>query len=121
MRSESVDFVQLNYSLEEREAEARLLPLAKARGLAVIVNRPFGGGRLTQALHDKPLPGWAAEAGCDSWAQLALKFILGQDAVTCVIPATGRVQHMRDNCAAAAGPSLDATMRRALTDIVDSL
>jgi diketogulonate reductase-like aldo/keto reductase len=111
MREQALDFVQLNYSVDEREAEARLLPLAADRGIAIIVNRPFGGGGLLTTLAKRPLPGWAAEIGCTSWAQVLLKFVLGHPAVTCVIPGTGRARHMADNAAAGAGPLPDAAMR----------
>ena len=90
------DFVQLDYSLEDRAAEARLLPLAQERGMGVIVNRPFGGGGLIRRLVKQPLPSWAKEAGCSSWAALLLKFILANPAVTCVIPGTGDPTHMKE-------------------------
>lgn len=96
MRAAPWDFVQLDYSLEDRAAEARLLPLAAERGIAVMVNRPFGGGGLIRKFHGKPLPAWAAEAGYGSWAELLLKFILAHPAVTCVIPGTGDPAHMRE-------------------------
>lgn len=104
MRSEPLDFVQLNYALDDRGAEERLLPLAADRGIAVLVNRPFGGGGLLRRLARRPLPEWAAELGCTSWAQLLLKFILAQPAVTCVIPGTGNAAHMRHNVAAGRSP-----------------
>ena len=88
IRAHRPDFVQLNYSLAEREAERRLLPLAQAEGVAVLVNRPFGQGRLFARVRGKPLPAWASEIDCASWAQVFLKFILGHPAVTCVIPGT---------------------------------
>src|SRR5437660_6442604 len=88
MRSEKLDFVQINYSLMEREAEERLLPLAHEREIAVIVNRPFGGGDLFNRTRSKPLPDWAAEFDCHSWIQFFLKSIVTNPAVTCVIPAT---------------------------------
>lgn len=109
--AEPWDFVQLDYALDDRAAERRLLPLAAERGVAVLVNRPFGGGSLLARLTGTPLPAWAAELGCTSWAQCALKFVLGHPAVTCVIPATGRVEHLRDNVAAGTGPLPDAAMR----------
>ncbi len=98
-----VDFIQINYSIGERDAERRLLPLARDRERAVIANRPFAGGALFRALRDKPLPPWAAEIGCDSWAQLMLKFVVSHPAITCAIPATSRVEHMRDNMKAGVG------------------
>jgi aryl-alcohol dehydrogenase-like predicted oxidoreductase len=105
------DFVQLDYSVAARAAERRLLPLAAGLGVAVIVNQPFGGGGLLRALAGKPLPGFAAELDCRSWAQLLLKFVLGHPAVTCVIPGTGKAEHMVDNAAAGTGPVLDEAQR----------
>ena len=111
MQAAEWDFVQLNYSLGEREAEQRLLPLARERGMAVMVNRPFVRGELFRAASGRELPGVAAELGCESRAQLFLKWILGHPAVTCVIPATTRVKHMVDNLGAARGPLPDAAQR----------
>jgi len=106
-----VDFLQINYSVGEREAEQRLLPLAKERGIAVIVNRPFAGGELFRRLRGTPLPSWAAEIDCKSWAQLMLKFVLGHPAVTCAIPATSKVEHLRDNMGGGVGRMPDEKMR----------
>lgn len=106
-----LDFVQINYSVGEREAERRLLPLAQERGVAVIANRPFAEGDLFARLRGRPLPGWAAEIGCTSWAQVLLKFILGHPAVTCAIPATAKVSHLRDNLGAGRGPLPDEKLR----------
>ncbi len=103
LRSERLDFLQINYALDDRAAEQRLLPLAAERGVAVIVNMPFGGGGLLRRLLPRPLPRWAAEIGCASWAQLLLKFVLSQPAVTCAIPGTRRREHMEDNVAAGFG------------------
>ena len=108
MRAEQLDFLQINYSIESREAEQRLLPLAAERGMAVIVNMPFGGGRLMRKLRNQPLPGWAADLGCTSWPQVLLKFVLSHPAVTCTIPGTSRPEHMADNAAAGAGSMPDA-------------
>ncbi|MGE0717150.1 MAG: aldo/keto reductase [Alphaproteobacteria bacterium] len=122
MRAARVDFVQLNYAADDRAAEARLLPVAAERGIAVLVNQPFGGGGLLRRLRGRPLPGWAAEIDCKSWAQVLLKFVLAHPAVTCVIPGTSRPEHMRDNAAAgtagADGRWLlpDAEMRRRIAD-----
>ncbi len=107
-----LDFLQINYSLDARDAEHRLLPLAADRGVAVIVNMPFGGGGLLRRLRDRPLPAWAAEIGCTSWAQVLLKFVLSHPAVTCAIPGTSRAEHMADNAAAGAGPLPDAAFWR---------
>jgi aryl-alcohol dehydrogenase-like predicted oxidoreductase len=103
LRAEPLDFLQINYGLDERDAEQRVLPLAAERGVAVIVNRPFGGGGLLQRLLTRPLPAWAADIGCTSWAQVLLKFVLSQPAVTCAIPGTRRREHMEDNAAAGTG------------------
>jgi diketogulonate reductase-like aldo/keto reductase len=108
LRAEKLDFLQINYSLDDREAENRLLPLAAERGVAVIVNMPFGGGGLLRGLQGKPLPPWAAEIGCTSWAQVLLKFVLSHPAVTCAIPGTRRPRHMQENAAAGVGPVPDA-------------
>ena len=112
MRAEKLDFVQLNYSLDDRAAEARLLPLAAERGIAVLVNQPFGGGGLLRSLAGAPLPAWAAEIGCTSWAQVLLKYVVSHPAVTCAIPGTSRPQHMRENAAAGMGLMPDDAMRR---------
>jgi diketogulonate reductase-like aldo/keto reductase len=111
LRAEPLDFVQVNYSVGERDAERRLLPLARERGIAVLVNRPFTEGRLFASVRGRPLPAWAAEIGCESWAQIFLKWILGHPAVTCVIPATRRPEHLADNVKAAFGPMPDPAMR----------
>src|SRR5690606_38354491 len=103
LRSEALDFVQLNYSVDDRAAGLRLLPLAAERGIAVLVNRPFGGDGLLRSLRGRPLPGWAGEIGCESWAQLLLKFVVSHPAVTCAIPGTGNPAHMRANALAGTG------------------
>ena len=121
MRNEPIDFVQFSYSVVDREAEARLLPLAAERGIAVIVNRPFRQGALTNRLKNAPLPEWAIELGVSSWAQLMLKFILSHPAVTVAIPATTRVEHVRENLAAAAGPMPDPAMRERISAHVKAL
>ena len=107
LRSEPLDFLQINYSVEEPQAAQRLLPLAAERGVAVIVNRPFGGGGLLRRLSAKPLPAFAAEIGCTSWSQLLIKFVLAQPAVTCVIPGSGSPEHMVQNAQAGCGPVPD--------------
>jgi len=121
MRSQPLDFVQLSYSLRDRRAEQRLLPLARERGIAVIANRPFEQGDLLQSLARQPLPPWAAELQCTSWAQLALKFVISHPAVTCAIPATTRVDHVQENLAAARGPWPDAALRRRMVEHFDRL
>ena len=118
MQSEPLDFVQLNYAANDRGAVQRLLPLAEERGIAIIVNRPFGGGGLLRRLSRRTLPAWATELGCTSWAQILLKFVLAQPAVTCVIPGTGNPAHMRDNVAAGVEPFPNASLqRRIITEI----
>jgi diketogulonate reductase-like aldo/keto reductase len=121
MRTRPIDFVQLTYNPLDREAEARLLPLAAERGMAVIVNRPFQQGELTRRLESETLPGWAAELGAASWAQFILKFILAHPAVTVVIPATTRVDHVRENVTAAGGPLPDAAMREKMAAHIQAL
>jgi aryl-alcohol dehydrogenase-like predicted oxidoreductase len=121
MRDETLDFVQLPYSVGVRGAENRLLPLAAERGVAVIVNRPFEGGGLFGAARRRPLPDVAAELDCTSWAQLFLKFILAHPAVTCVIPGTGKVEHLVDNVAAGHGRLPDSAQRRRLLRAVEAL
>ena len=114
LKAEPLDFLQINYALDDRAVEQRLLPLARDRGVAVIVNMPFGGGGLLRRLRDRPLPGWAAEAGAVSWAQLALRFVLAHPAVTCVIPGTGNPRYMAENAAAGAARPLTGVERRDL-------
>ncbi len=121
MRAHPLDFVQFSYNVLDREAEARLLPLARDRRIAVIVNRPFRQGDLTRALARHPLPPWAAEIGCSTWAQVLLKFILAHPAVTCAIPATSNVDHVRENLAAARAPLPDAAMLERIAAHVEKL
>lgn len=111
LERERIDFVQLAYNIANRAAERRLLPIARERGVAVLVNRPFQGADLFQATRGKPLPGWAAEIDCSSWAQFFLKFIVSHPAVTCVIPATSKPKHLRDNMAAGVGRMPTAALR----------
>jgi len=118
LRSETLDFVQVNYSLGERDAERRILPLARDRGVAVLANRPFAEGGLFQRVRGQALPPWAAELDCESWAQLFLKWILAHPAVTCVIPATSRPQHLADNMKAGTGPLPDAATRDRMAALV---
>lgn len=112
IRAEEIDFVQLGYSIGTREAETRLLPLAAERGVAVIINQPFDSGSLFSRARGKSLPGWASEINCTSWAQVFLKYILGNGAVTCAIPGTARPDHARDNIAAGFAPLPDEALRR---------
>lgn len=106
-----IDFVQLNYNIAERNAEARLLPAAADNGVAVLVNEPFERGTLFRATRDRPLPDWVEELGVASWAQFFLKFIVGHPAVTCAIPATSNPDHSTDNIGACRGPLPDADQR----------
>ena len=107
-----VDFLQINYSVAEREAERRLLPMALERRIAVIANRPFAAGDLLRRLRGKPLPVWAGEIDCRSWPQLLLKFVVSHPAVTCAIPATSNVAHLRENMAAGEGRMPDGVLRQ---------
>jgi len=118
IQRERLDFVQFNYSAATREAEKRLLPLCADRGVAVLVNRAFEDGNLFSKVKDKPLPAFAAEFGAQSWAQVFLKFVLAHPAVTCVIPATGKLRNLQDNLAAGIGPLPDA---KQLKQIVTAL
>ena len=118
LRAEQLDFVQIDYALDDRAAERRILPLAAERGVAVIVNMPFGGGGLLRTLLARPLPPWAAEIGCTSWAQLLLKFVLAQPAVTCAIPGTRRRAHMADNVRAGFGEVPPPTFWRDKVDAI---
>ena len=118
LRAEPLDFVQVNYSLGEREAERRILPLARDRGIAVLVNRPFSAGGLFSSVRGRPLPAWTAEIGCESWAQVFLKWILAHPAVTCVIPATRRPEHLVDNMKAGLGALPDPPTRERMAALV---
>jgi diketogulonate reductase-like aldo/keto reductase len=120
MRNEKLDFVQINYSLMEREAEERVLPLAQERGIAVIVNRPFGGGDLFSRTRSKSLPDWASEFDCRSWAQFFLKWIVANSAVTCAIPATDKPRHLEDNMQGGIGRLPDARKRQRMVELVAS-
>jgi diketogulonate reductase-like aldo/keto reductase len=121
MRAHKLDFVQLTYNPVDREAEERLLPLAAERGIAVLANRPFQEGALLRRLQRHPLPAWAAEIDCGSWAQVVLKFIVSHPAITCAIPATRRVDHVRENLAACRGRLPDEALRRRIAAHVASL
>ena len=115
----SVDFVQINYSVAERDAENRLLPLCRDKGVAVIANRPFAGGGIFQRVAGKPVPDWAAEIDCASWAQLMLKFIVSHPAITCAIPASAKVEHTRDNMKGGYGRMPDEAMRRRIAEAIE--
>jgi diketogulonate reductase-like aldo/keto reductase len=121
LRSEKVDFVQINYSIAEREAADRLFPIAQERGIAVIVNRPFGGGNLLANLRGKPLPDWTGEFDCHSWAQFLLKWIVANPAVTCAIPASSKVSHLEDNMQGGFGRLPDEKLRQRMAELVEAL
>lgn len=116
---EKLDFVQLNYSVGTRDAEERLLPLAADRGVAVLVNRPFEDGKLFETVNGRPLPEWAKDIDCTSWGQVFLKFVFSHPAVTCAIPATGKLKHLQDNLAGARGRLPDAGQRALIVQEID--
>ena len=116
LRRERLDFMQVTYNLIDRDVESRLLPLAAERGVAVIVNRPFDGGNQFGPRTSKPLPGWAPELGCRSWAEAFLKWIVAHPAVTCAIPATSQLAHLQENARALSGPLPDAALRRRIAE-----
>ncbi|HVE72109.1 MAG TPA: aldo/keto reductase [Thermoanaerobaculia bacterium] len=112
VRRGGIDFIQINYSLAEREAERRLLPLAKDHGVRVLINRPFGAGSLFRETRNKPVPAFAKELNATSWAELFLKFVISHPAVTVAIPATSKPEHLRQNMNAGRGPMPDEAMRK---------
>ncbi|MFZ6046412.1 aldo/keto reductase [Pseudomonas sp. CR3202] len=118
LRAEQLDFLQIDYALNDRDAEERILPLARERGVAVLINRPFGGGNLLRNLSQQPVPDWAGDYDCSSWPQLLLKFCLSHPAVTCVIPGTGNPRHMLDNLQAGRGKEADQVFRERLIQAV---
>ena len=121
MKSQPIDFVQVTYNVLDREVEARILPLAREKGVAVLINRPFRQGALTREVEAHPLPPFAADIGAATWAQLLLKFIISHPAVTCVIPATTKPAHAAENVAAATAPLPDEAMRRRIVHYVERL
>jgi diketogulonate reductase-like aldo/keto reductase len=121
LKKQKYDFLQINYSLAERSSEDRLLPLARDKKVAVVINRPFAEGAMYRRVRGKPVPEWAREFGAATWAQFFLKWIVSHPAVTCAIPGTGKPEHMLDNLAAGAGALPDAAMRRRMTQHFDSL
>ncbi len=118
MKDYPIDFVQLNYSIKSRDAENRLLPLAKDKGIAVLVNGPYESGSLFRTTRGKELPEWAAAFDCESWGQFFLKYILSNEAVTCVIPGTSKVSHLTDNMKAGMGRMPDAKTRKMMIDLL---
>ena len=121
MRTQPLDFVQVTYNVLDREIESRILPLARERGIAVIVNRPFQEGALIRHVARHRLPGWAGEIDCANWPQFLLKFIVSHPDVTCAIPATSSVAHVRENMGASYGRLPDQQMRRRMIDYVERL
>ncbi|MFZ1058653.1 MAG: aldo/keto reductase [Candidatus Rokuibacteriota bacterium] len=121
MRTETLDFVQVDYALDSRRAAATILPLAADRGMAVMINLPFGRGRLFRAVQGRALPPWASDFDCASWAQFFLKYIVSHPAVTCCVPGTAKVEHLLDNLGAAQGRLPDAAARRRMEDFIDRL
>jgi diketogulonate reductase-like aldo/keto reductase len=121
LKSQPVDFVQVTYNVLDREVEQRILPLARERKIAVITNRPFRQGALIQMVERHPLPPWAREIDCANWAQVLLKFIVSHPAVNCAIPATSRLEHVRQNVGAAYGRLPDDAMRRRIVAHVEAL
>jgi aryl-alcohol dehydrogenase-like predicted oxidoreductase len=121
LRKEKLDFVQVDYSIDNRTAAERILPLALERGAAVLVNLPFGRARLFSAVRGKPLPAWAAEFDCRSWAQFFLKYVIGHPAVTAAIPGTRKPEHVIDNLGAARGRLPDQAMRSKMEQVFEAL
>lgn len=120
VQREPLDFIQVDYAIDNRAVEARLLPLAADRGVAVLTNLPFGRGRVFQALGSRPIPEWAAALGIRSWAQFALKYVISHPAVTCAIPGTARLAYLVDNLGAARGPLPDEATRRRMAALIDA-
>ncbi|NMG01677.1 aldo/keto reductase [Azoarcus taiwanensis] len=118
MEREQLDFIQVDYAIDNRSAEARILPLAAERGIAVLTNLPFGRGRVFRAFGDQPIPDWAAEYGIESWAQFALKYVVSHPAVTVAIPGTARPDYLRDNLGAARAPMPDEAVRERMAALV---
>ena len=121
MRQESLDFIQVDYALDNRDAGDRIIPLAADRGMAVMINLPFGRGRLFNAVQGKKLPQWASEFDCASWAQFFLKYIVSHPAITCAVPGMARPEYVIDNLAAARGRLPDAAMRKRMEQFIDSV
>ena len=121
LKTEKLDFIQINYSVEQREAAERILPLAADRGVAVMINRAFGGGRIFKAVGDRPLPDWAKDFGCESWAQFLLKYAIGHPAATLAIPGMTKLHHVDDNFGAAQGRLPTAEERQRQESFYDAL
>jgi aryl-alcohol dehydrogenase-like predicted oxidoreductase len=121
MKKETLDFIQVDYALDNRNAGERIIPLAADRGMAVMINLPFGRGRLFKAVQGKQLPPWAAEFDCTSWPQFFLKYIVSHPAVTCAVPGMARVEYVVDNLGAARGRLPDAAMRKRMEQFIDGV
>ncbi|MCJ2043011.1 aldo/keto reductase [Methylobacterium sp. J-078] len=121
MKRETLDFIQVNYALDDRRAAERILPVAAERGMAVMVNVPFGRDRLFKAVQGRELPSWTAEFDCVSWPQFFLKYVLGHAAVTCPIPGMAKAAYVEDNLGAARGRMPDAALRTRMEALVDAL
>lgn len=121
IRSQELDFIQVNYSPMETRAAERVIPAAAERGVAVMINRAFGNGSYFGRIGGRPLPDWAADFGCESWAQFSLKYILGHPDVTCVLAATSNPEHMRDNARAGSGPLPDPAARKRIVDYLQPI
>ncbi|MBX2820910.1 MAG: aldo/keto reductase [Rhodothermaceae bacterium] len=121
MQTQPLDFIQVSYNILNRRVEERILPIAQERGIAVIINRPFQQGNLIRRMKRQRLPDWASEAGATNWAEFLLKFIVSHPAVTCAIPATSQVRHVKENMAAATGELPTEAMRQRMIDYVEAL
>jgi diketogulonate reductase-like aldo/keto reductase len=121
LKREKPDFVQVNYSITERESEKRILPFAADHGLAVLINRPFMNGTYFDKLKERPLPDWAAEFDCKTWAEFSLRYILANPAVTCVLTETSNPQHMADNAQTSLGPTPNAAQRQRMAELIDKV
>ena len=120
MKAEPLDFIQVDYAIDNRAAEDRILPLAADRKIAVLTNLPFGRGRVLNAFKDKPVPEWAQELGIETWAQFALKWVVSHPAVTSAIPGTAKLEYLRDNLGASRGPLPDAATRKKMVELLES-
>jgi aryl-alcohol dehydrogenase-like predicted oxidoreductase len=121
IKKETLDFIQVDYALDNRNADERIIPSAGDRGMAVMINLPFGRGRLFKAVQGKNLPEWAAEFDCASWPQFFLKYIVSHPAVTCAVPGMAKAEYVTDNLGAARGRLPDAAMRRRMENFIDGV
>ena len=121
MKKEALDFIQVDYALDNRNADERIIPLAADRGMAVMINLPFGRGRLFNAVQNKKLPDWVSEFDCATWAQFFLKYLVSHPAVTCAVPGMAKAEYVVDNLGAARGRLPDAAMRRRMEKFIDGV